>query len=102
MKRPQEPLFRTSKVEKLRLRVFGWCRAALGWMLETLHAPAKIKEFEYVDPITNETVYLSTGTQYSVLHIGERLFFFNRLTGRFDGAGRSFHERIVDRLQTSD
>ncbi len=67
-----------------------------------LHSPARIKEFEYVDPITNETVYLSTGAQYSVLHIGDRLFFFNRLTGRFDGAARSFQGHIVDRLQLSD
>jgi len=70
--------------------------------MELLHAPAKIQEFEHVDPVTNETVYLSTGTRYSVLHIGDRRFFFDRITGRFDGTGTLLHERVVDRLQFLD
>lgn len=102
MKRHHESVFKASRLERLRLRILGWCRLGSGWILEKLHFPARIKEFEYVDPTTNETVYLSTGTQYSVLHIGDRVFFFNRLTGSFDGAARSFQGHIVDRLQLSD
>jgi hypothetical protein len=102
MKRHRESLCKTSKLARLRLRLLGWCRLGSGLILEMFHSPARIKEFEYVDPITNETVYLSTGIQYSVLHIGDRVFFFNRLTGRFDGAGRSFQGHIADRLQLFD
>jgi hypothetical protein len=68
-------------------------------MLEHLHAPARLREFEYVDSVSNETVYLSTGARYSVLHVGSKQFYFDRLTGRFDGTGTSLQERITDRLE---
>ncbi len=87
---------------RIRERVQDWCRQKIGRVLEALHAPAKIKEFECVDPITNECVYLSTGPRYSVLHVGSKRFFFDRLTGRFDGTGTLLEERIVDRLQFLD
>ena len=79
-----------------------WIRHAWGAALEFFHAPAKIREFEYIDPVTNETVYLSTGARYSVLHVGDKRFFFNRATGQFDGTGTLFQERIVDRSQFLD
>jgi hypothetical protein len=74
-------------------------RHAFGSALEIVHAPAKIKEFEYIDPITNETVYLSTGARYSVLHVGVKRFFFDRVTGRFDGTGELLQERVADGLE---
>ncbi len=80
----------------------AWVSRVFGAALEFFHAPAKIKEFEYVDPLTNETTYLTTGARYSVLHVGDKRFFFDRITGRFDGTGTLFHERVVDRLQFTD
>jgi hypothetical protein len=77
-------------------------RYAHGLLLERAHAQAKIREFEYVDPLTNETVYLSTGARYSVLHVGSKRFFFERTTGRFDGTCTSLEERIPDRLELCD
>ena len=97
-----ETLFVTSRAKLLRLRLRDLWKESLGWVLEKIHSPAKIKEFEYVDPITNETVYLSTGTRYSVLRVGDKHFFFDRLTGRFDGTGTSFQERVVTGLQFLD
>lgn len=97
-----ETLVVTSRAKLLRLRLRDLWRESFGWVLEKLHTPAKIKEFEYVDPITNETVYLSTGARYSVLRIGDRHFFFNRLTGQFDGTGTSLQEGVVARLELFD
>jgi len=74
-------------------------RHAVGFTLELVHAPATIKEFEYVDSTTNETVYLSTGARYSVLHVGVKRFFFDRVTGRFDGTGELLEERVADGLE---
>lgn len=82
--------------------VHAKARQIHGFMLESIHAPARIREFEYVDPSTNETVYISTGARYSVLHVGSKRFFFDRITGRFDGTGTLLQERIVDRLQFLD
>jgi hypothetical protein len=102
MKSHPETLFVTSRLDLLRLRLRDAWRESIGWVLEKMHSPAKIKEFEYVDPITNETVYLSTGTRYSVLRIGNSHFFFNRLTGQFDGTGTSLQEGVVTRLELLD
>jgi len=77
-------------------------RHLIGAGLEFVNAPAKIKEFEYVDPETNDTVYLSTGARYSVLHVGDKQFFFERTTGRFDGTCTSLVERVADGLELCD
>jgi hypothetical protein len=70
--------------------------------MNLLHSPAKLREFEYVDPISDETVYLSTGARYSVLHMGRLKLFFDRATGRFDGTCRSLEDSIPDRLELLD
>lgn len=75
---------------------------ALGWAMNKLHSPAQIREFEYVDPISDRTVYLSTGSRYSVLHVGGLKLFFDRGTGKFDGTCRSLEERVADRLELLD
>ena len=71
-------------------------RRFMGQLLEKAHAPAHIREFEYVDLDTNEIVYLSTGAQYSVLHVGGKQFYFERLTGRFDGTCTSLEEGVAN------
>ena len=71
-------------------------RGKIGTILERLGAAARIKEFEYVDPSTDAIVYLSTGARYSVLHVGAKMFFFDRVTGQFDGTGELLQERVAD------
>jgi hypothetical protein len=63
-------LFVRRITERLRIRVARLLRGAAGRMLEWAHSPAHIGEFEYVEPLTNEIIYLSTGARYSVLHVG--------------------------------
>jgi hypothetical protein len=70
--------------------------------MNLLHSPARLREFEYVDPISDQTVYLSTGVRYSVLHVGGLNLFFDRATGRFDGTCRSLEERVEDGLKLLD
>ena len=93
-------------VESLRERL--WLRAksaalnGLGWCLEKTGAPAKLKEFEFIDPETNETIYLSTGTRYSVLYVGNKRFFFDRVTGVFDGTSTLLQDCVANRLELGD
>jgi hypothetical protein len=77
-------------------------RFLAGNLFEFCHRPGKIREFEYVDPVTDETVYLSTGAQYSVLHVGKKQFYFDRLTGRFDGTCTSLEERVSSGVELGD
>jgi hypothetical protein len=92
----------TSRRELFQHKVFDLIRDAFGRALEIFHAPAKIREFEYVDQDTNEIVYLSTGARYSVLHVGGKRFFFDRLTGRFDGTCTSLQVGVADGLELCD
>jgi hypothetical protein len=80
-------------------KALGRVYRAVGAALEFCHAPARIREFEYVDPTTNEIVYLSTGARYSVLHVGAKRFFFDRVTGRFDGTGELLELSVADGLE---
>ena len=86
----------------VKLGIAANCRRLLSILLERIHAPAVIREFEYVDPSTNETVYLSTGARYSVLHVGDKQFFFERATGRFDGTCTSLELGVADGLELRD
>jgi hypothetical protein len=96
--RKMEP-FITGRREAFRQRVADLVRGSIGRALEALHAPAKIREFEWVDRGTNEIVYLSTGARYSVLHVGAKRLFFDRVTGQFDGTGELLEERVADGLE---
>jgi len=71
--------------EITRLRWKDLLADMAGWCLERIGAPAKLREFEFVDPDTDEAVYLSTGKRFSVLSIGARRFYFDRISGKFDG-----------------
>jgi hypothetical protein len=67
------------------MRCKDMAKNGLGWCLEKFEAPAKVRIFDYVDPESNETVYLYTSSRYSVLCVGDRRFYFDRISGRFDG-----------------
>jgi len=77
-------------------------RNGIGWCLEKSKAPARLKVFEFVDPASDETVYLYTSKRYSVLCVGERRFYFDRITGKFDGVSSPSQLRIADGLKLSD
>src|SRR6266566_8616599 len=74
-----------NRASLLWMRCKDAARAGLSWCLEKCEAPAKVRTFEYVDPESNETVYLYTSSRYSVLCVGDRRFYFDRISGRFDG-----------------
>ena len=86
----------------LTQRFFVAVRNLWGAALEMFHRPARIREFEYVDPITDKTVILSTGARYSVLHVGNKQFYFERTTGKFDGTCTSLEERVSNGLELLD
>jgi hypothetical protein len=77
------------RAELLWLRVKSFIFNRIGWCLEKVQAPAKLREFEFVDPASDETVYLYTSKRYSVFCVGDRRFYFDRITGKFDGVSTS-------------
>lgn len=95
-------VFSHSRVEIRWMRCKDAFADAVGWCLERIKAPALLKEFEFVDPETNETIYLSTGRRYSVLHIRGKRFFFHRANGVLDGTCTSLQERVSNGLELRD
>ena len=77
-------------------------RNGIGWCLEKLKTPAKLRVFEYVDPVSDETIYLYTSKSYSVLCIGDRRFYFDRITGKFDGISSPSSLGVADGLKLPD
>ncbi len=77
-------------------------RDGIGWCLEKSKAPAKLEVFEFVDPASDETIYLYTSKRYSVFCIGDRRFYFDRITGKFDGVSSPPELRVADGLKLSD
>ena len=75
----------SNKPDRLWLRLKTAARNKIGWCLEKTKTPAKLREFEFVDPESDETIYLYTSPRYSVFCVGERRFYFDRVTGKFDG-----------------
>jgi hypothetical protein len=59
--------------------------SGIGWAMNHANSPARLRPFEYVDPESDEAVYLYTDKRLSVLCIGPRRYYFDRVTGKFDG-----------------
>ncbi len=96
-------LFRgTKSLPSVLLAVKEAIKDGIGWYLEKSKAPAKLSVFEFVDPVSDETIYLYTSSRYSVLCIGDRRFYFDRITGKFDGISSPSQLSVADGLKLSD
>ena len=87
------------RVETARNRLRDYLRNLTGWALEWLRVPARLKPFEFVDPDTNETFYVYTDRLYSVVCVGQRRFYFDRVTGAYDGTSLSLPDLVTGRVE---
>ena len=76
------------------LKIKAAVRGFVGRAMNALHCPARLRPFAYVDPDTDETTCLYTDRHLSVLCVGDRRFYFDRITGKFDGASANA-ERVA-------
>ncbi len=82
---PQMTVFLQNRRDRIKYRAKDVLRDMIGWCLEKVEAPAKLNAFEFVDPVSDETIYLSTSKKYSILCVGDRRFYFDRISGKLDG-----------------
>jgi hypothetical protein len=82
-------IFVNNRWEQRKLAAKDAVLNAIGWTMNWVHSPARLKPFEYVDSETDETVYLYTDKRLSVLCVGSRRYYFDRISGRFDGVSTS-------------
>jgi hypothetical protein len=64
-------------------------RQLAGQMLSRLGAPGAIANAEIKDALTGQELSVTVGTCYVRLSVDGRDYYFDRLTGRFDGTGAS-------------
>lgn len=99
MRRMEKPGFIVRfRAESYLLKIKDAILGTIGGAMNALRSPARLRPFEYVDPVTDETLYLYTDRRLSVLCIGDRRFYFDRLTGRFDGVSAS-PDRVTGRIE---
>jgi len=96
------PFVAGSRSARLWLCLKDAARNFIGWCLEKVGAPAKLRVFEFVDPISDEVIYLYTSTRFSVLCIGDRRFYFDRISGAFDGVSSAAPDSVAARLELRD
>jgi hypothetical protein len=62
-------------------------RAGVGRLLNKLGVPAAIKPMEVTDAITKQHVAVAVDDLFVRVSVDGRDYYFDRLTGRFDGTG---------------
>jgi len=62
-------------------------RAGIGRALNKLGVPAAIQPMEVTDEITKQHVAVAVDDLFVRVSVDGRDYYFDRLTGRFDGAG---------------
>ena len=69
--------------------VAGRARQLLGRIATRCGVPGLVQNMEVTDQVTGHKVSISVGELYVRLSIDGRDYYFDRLTGRFDGSGTS-------------
>ncbi len=54
---------------------------------------ARIKPFEYIDKLTGHKIAIKVSPYYSTLIVDERVYYFNKETGEFDGTSIPTREK---------
>ncbi len=72
-----------TKFEVLRERLRGW----LGRTLNRFGVPGFIQEVNFYDDLTGQMISVRKSRYFTVISVGDRDYYFKRLTGRFDGTG---------------
>ena len=65
----------------------GRARQWLGRALNKVRAPGAIREMEFKDKLTGQHLVVSVGELFVCISANGRDYYFDRITGRFDGTG---------------
>jgi hypothetical protein len=85
---PSERVVRSARGDATRLEIWtGRVRQWLGRSLNRLSAPGAIREMEFRDQLAGQHIAVSVGELFVCMSVNGRDYYFDRLTGRFDGTG---------------
>jgi len=65
----------------------GRSRETIGRVLKWLGVPGFVQEVEFHDPLTRTELQVKVGVLFTCISVNGRDYYFNRLSGHFDGTG---------------
>lgn len=85
---PGERVERAARVDASKLEILvGRFRQWVGRVLNRAHAPGAIRTMDYEDKLAGQHIAVSVGELYTCVSVNGRDYYFDRLTGKFDGTG---------------
>lgn len=66
----------------------GRLRTSVGRLLQRLLVPGLVRPMEMFDPVTGIRLAIVTSPHFTKITVNGREYYFDRLTGRFDGTGQ--------------
>jgi hypothetical protein len=85
---PTERIARTASGGATQLDIWnGHIRESIGRILNLARAPGPIKDMHVKDAFTGHEVALSVGEFFVRLSVDGHHYYFDRLTGKFNGTG---------------
>lgn len=64
-----------------------WTEMQLARLLNRAGVPGAIQPMSYHDNLTGQQIDVRVGMLFTVLTVNEHDYYFDRMTGRFDGTG---------------
>src|SRR5262245_27646752 len=87
---PTERLPRSARDGATQVEIWvGRAQQSLGRILNWIGAPGAIRSVEVDDELANQHVAVSVGELFVCVRVNGRDYYFDRLSGRFDGTGVS-------------
>ena len=75
--------FNANIYQVLFYRILNW----LSGILNAIHYPVIIKPTQFLDVATGQQINIKAGKLFTTISIGNRDYFFHRITGKYDGSG---------------
>ena len=88
-----KPMLKIDSVAPAEIGASGWsiwkekARESVGSLLCRLGLPGFIKQLNYDDPLTGQQISISSSSLFTKLSVNGRDYYFDRITGKFDGTG---------------
>ncbi len=85
---PTERIARTARGGATWLEIWaGRARQCLGRVLNRIGMPGAIRPMEFKDKLAGQHLAVSIGELFVCISVSGRDYYFDRITGRFDGTG---------------
>lgn len=65
----------------------GEARRLFGQVLNSLRIPGTVRDYKIADPVNQQIITISVGDCFTRISVNGSDYYFNRLTGKYEGKG---------------